>query len=371
MSYGPQPRNDPHVRLIVEWSPTLQISDSAAMALSLDDLPNDVEKLKAMVLAISAETEAALAEQAKLAAEHARLDHERMVLAAEVERTKEQNERLEHIINVLRRAQVGRKSERISVEQMALALEDVETSFSSDDAIAEKKSKIVRREGTNIRRANRGHLPAHLPREEVVIEPEARACPCCGNALHVIGEDVCKRSSVPAQMFAREGVQLNRSTLAHWVGFAAAELEPVHAWLVQILKSSPKLFADETTCPVLDPGRGRTKTGYLWTIARDDRPWGGRDPPAVAYLYSPGRGGKYAVRHLAGYSGILQVDGYVGYDAPIDANRAGGSPTLAYCWSHFRRRFYEIAAKGNAPIATEALERIGALYKIGHQRMLS
>ena len=113
------------------------------------------------------------------------------------------------------------------------------------------------------------------------------------------------------------------------MGFAAAELEPLHARLVEIFKGSSKLFADETTCPVLDPGRGRTKTGYLWTIARDDRSWGGRDQPAVAYLYSPGRGGKYAVRHLAGYNGILQVDGYVGYDALIDANRTGGSVMLA------------------------------------------
>jgi transposase len=417
--------------LIVEWSPALQISDSAAMALSLDDLPNDVEKLKAMLFAISteteaarAQTEAALAEKAKLAIERTRLEHEHAVLSAEVERVKQQNERLEHIVNVLRRAHLGRKSERISAEQMALALEDVETSFGADDGIAEKKNEIVRREGTNARRADRGHLPLHLPREEVVIEPEAKACPCCGGALHVIGEDTSERldkilsrlrvivtrrpkyacrsctdgvvqapapnrlipgglptealvadvleakyaNHLPlyrqAQMFAREGVQLKRSTLAYWAGFAAAELEPVHARLVEILKGSPKLFADETTCPVLDPGRGRTKTGYLWAIAREDRPWGSADPPAVAYLYAPGRGGKYAVRQLAGYSGILQVDGYVGYDALIDANRAGGLVILAYCWSHFRRRFCEIAAKGNAPIATEALERIGALYRI-------
>jgi transposase len=318
VSCGPQPRNDPHVRLIVVWSPDLQISDSAVMALSLNDLPNDVEKLKAMLLAISAETEAAqaqtevaLAENAKLVAEHARLDHEHTVLSAEVERTRQQNERLEHIINVLRRAHFGRKSERISVEQMALALEDVETSFAAEDAIAEKKNKIVRGEGKRIRRANRGHLPANLPREEVVIEPEGKGCPCCGGALHVIGEDVSERlDKIPsrlrvivtrrpkyacrsctdgvvqapapnrlipgglptealvadvleakyanhlplyrqAQIFAREGVQLNRSTLAHWVGFAAAELEPVHARLVEILKGSPKLFADETTCPVI------------------------------------------------------------------------------------------------------------------------
>lgn len=413
------------------WSVALQISDSAAMALALDDLPDDVETLKAMVLAIRAETEAAqaqaeaaLTEKAELAAKHLRLDNERMVLAAEVERVKQQNERLEHILNVLRRAHFGRKSERISVEQMALALEDVETSFGADDAIAEKKNEIVRREGRKIRRANRGHLPVNLPREEVVIEPEARGCPCCGGALHIIGEDISERlDKIPsrlrvivtrrpkyacrsctdgvvqapapnrlipgglptealvadvleakyanhlplyrqAQMFAREGVQLNRSTLAHWVGFAAAELEPLHARLVEILKASPKLFADETTCPVLDPGRGRTKTGYLWVIARDDRPWCGPDPPAVAYLYAPGRGGKHAVRHLAGYSGILQVDGYVVYEALTDTNRVGGAVTLAFCWSHFRRRFYEIAVGGNAPIATEALERIGALYRI-------
>ena len=394
------------------------------MTLSLDDLPDDVETLKAMVLAIRAETEVVQTENTKLAAEHARLDQEHTVLAAEVDRLTEQNERLDHIIAVLRRAQFGRKSERISTEQMALALEDVETSFGAEDAAAEKNNNIARREGVNNRRANRGHLPPHLPREEVVIEPEAKACPCCGGVLHVIGEDISERlDKIPArlrvivtrrpkygcrsctdgivqapapsrlipgglptealvadvleakyanhlplyrqaQIFAREGVQLNRATLAHWVGFAAAELEPLHARLVEILKSSPKLFADETRCPVLDPGRGRTKTGYLWAIARDDRPWGGTDPPAVAYLYAPGRGGEHAIRHLAGFSGTLQVDGYVAYDALTDAKRAGGPLTLAFCWSHFRRRFYEIAKGGNAPIAAEALERIGALYKI-------
>jgi transposase len=394
------------------------------MALSLDDLPDDVETLKSMVLGLRAETEAVQAEGARIAAEHARLDHEHAVLAAEVERLTEQNERLDHIITVLQRAHFGRKSERIGTEQMALALEDVETAFGAEDAVAEKNNEIVRREGTSNRRANRGHLPPHLPREEVVIEPEAKTCPCCGGALHVIGEDVSERlDKVPArlrvivtrrpkyacrsctdgvvqapapsrlipgglptealvadvleakyanhlplyrqaQIFAREGVHLNRATLAHWVGFAAAELEPVHARLVEILKRSPKLFADETSCPVLDPGRGRTKTGYLWAIARDDRPWGGTDPPAVAYIYAPGRGGEHAVAHLAGFSGILQVDGYVAYDALTKAKRVGGPLMLAFCWSHFRRRFYDLANGGNAPIATEALQRIGELYKI-------
>ena len=167
-----------------------------------------------------------------------------------------------------------------------------------------------------------------------------------------------------AQILAREGVEIDRSTLAHWVGFAAHELAPLHNRLVDILKRSTKLFADETRCPVLDPGRGRTKTGYLWAIARDDRPWRGADPPAVAYLYAPGRGAEHAVRHLAGFCGVLQVDGYAGYDALTDTKRVGGPVTLALCWSHFRRRFYEIAKGGNAPIASEALVRIGALYTI-------
>ena len=167
-----------------------------------------------------------------------------------------------------------------------------------------------------------------------------------------------------AQILAREGIAIDRSTLAHWVGFAAHELEPLHARLVEILKASTKLFADETRCPVLDPGRGRTKTGYLWAIARDDRPWGGGDPPAVAYLYAPGRGAEHAVRHLAGFKGVLQVDGYAAYDALTDAKRVGGPVVLALCWSHFRRRFYEIAKGGTAPIASEALSRIGELYAI-------
>jgi hypothetical protein len=152
--------------------------------------------------------------------------------------------------------------------------------------------------------------------------------------------------------------------LAHWVGFAAFESMPVYDRLVANLKASTKLFADETRCPVLDPGRGRTKTGYLWAIARDDRPWGGTDPPAVAYMYAPGRGEDHAVRLLAGATGVLQVDGYVAYKQLSDPGREGGPLVLANCWGHFRRLFYDIAKGGNAPIASEALVRIAALYAI-------
>ena len=417
VSCGPQRRNDPQTPSIPRWRDLGQISDSACMALSLENLPDDLQTLKALIMS-------ARADNARLASERDRLVHREAVLATEVDRLTAQNERLDHIIAVLRRAQFGRRSERIGDDQMNLALEDVETAFGAEDAAAEKTSEIVKQEGAKARRANRGSLPAHLPREEIVIEPETRACPCCGGALHVIGEDRSERlDRIPAklkvivtrrpkyacrcctdgvvqapapsrliegglptealiadvlvskyadhlplyrqsQILAREGVTIDRSTLAHWVGFAAAELEPLHARLIGILKTSTKLFADETRCPVLDPGRGKTKTGYLWAIARDDRPWGGSDPPAAAYMYAPGRGAEHAVRHLAGFSGVLQVDGYVAYDALTDAKRAGGPLTLAFCWAHFRRRFYDIAKGGNAPMASEALERIGKLYEI-------
>jgi transposase len=380
------------------------------MSLSLDELPNDVESLKALLLAAHAASQAAEAKAVSL--------------AVEVDRLTARAERLDHIISVLRRAQYGRRSERISDEQIELALEDVETQHGAEDAAAEKADNIVKAEGVKARRANRGHLPAHLPREEIVIEPDAKACPCCGGALHVIGEDVSERlDKIPArlcvivtrrpkyacrsctdgvvqapapnrliegglptealvadvlvskyadhlplyrqaQILTREGVHIDRSTLAHWVGFAAYELAPLHERLVAILKAAPKLFADETRCPVLDPGRGKTKTGYLWVIARDDRPWGGADPPAVAYTYAPGRGAEHAAQLLAGFSGVLQVDGYTGYDRQADATRPGGPLTLAYCWSHFRRRFYDIAKTGNAPIASDALARISQLYTI-------
>jgi transposase len=163
-----------------------------------------------------------------------------------------------------------------------------------------------------------------------------------------------------AQIYARQGVNLDRSTLADWVGRAAWHLRPVHERLLGKLKTSPKLFADETTAPVLDPGRGKTKTGQLWAYARDDRPWDGSDPPGVAYVYAPDRKAERPIAHLAGFTGILQVDGYGGYRVLADKSGV----TLAFCWAHVRRRFFELATAGPAPIASEALKRIGGLYKI-------
>jgi transposase len=253
-----------------------------------------------------------------------------------------------------------------------------------------------------------------------VIDVASTICPCCSGALHRIGEDVAERLDIvpaqfrvlvvrrpkyacrtcedvvvqapaparliegglpteatiaqvlvskyadhlplyrQAQIYARQGVSLDSSTLADWVGRAAFLLRPVHERLLDRLKASAKLFADETTAPVLDPGRGRTKTGQLWAYARDDRPWGGADPPGVAYVYAPDRKAERPIAHLAGFRGVLQVDGYAGYK--VLAER--GEVQLAFCWSHVRRRFYELAQADPAPIASEALARIAALYKI-------
>jgi transposase len=159
------------------------------------------------------------------------------------------------------------------------------------------------------------------------------------------------------QMLLAQGIDIKRAVLAFWVGYAAAELAPLWLRLREIILTAGKIAVDETTAPVLDPGRGRTKKGFFWAIARDDRPWGGTDPPAVAYTYAPGRGAVHALKLLDGYRGVVQCDGYAAYKT-IANDRAGEAITLAFCWSHLRRRFYNIAENGPAPIASEALARI-------------
>jgi transposase len=380
------------------------------MTATADALPDDIGALRALILV----------ERAELAQ-----------FAERIEILERLNTKLEYIVAELRRAHFGRKSERITDDQLTLALDELETAAAKAEAEAEKADPERKAAGTRKRRASRDEKLDHLPHEEVVIEPESKTCPCCGGELHAIGEDVSKRlDKVPAkvrvivtrrpkyacrtcektgadevagiiqapaparlvegglpteafvadvvvskyadhlplyrqsQILARQGVRIERSTLAQWVGAASAELQPLHDHMLGRLKASPKLFCDETRCPVLDPGRGKTKTGYLWAVARDDRPWGSSDPPAVVYAYAPGRGGVHAVKLLDGFTGVLQVDGYAGYNALADPARSGGPVTLAYCWSHLRRKFYEVYVGGHSPIATEALARIKQLYAI-------
>jgi transposase len=166
-----------------------------------------------------------------------------------------------------------------------------------------------------------------------------------------------------AQIFARQGIELDRSTLCDWVGRACWWLEPLCRLLRRHVMSSTRIFADDTPLPVLDPGRGRTKTGRLWGYAVDDRPWGGETPPAVVYLYAEDRKGERPATHLAEFRGVLQVDGYGGFKGLL-ANRPPGEIRLAFCWAHCRRRFYDIHQETGSPLAEEALRRIGELYKI-------
>ncbi len=167
-----------------------------------------------------------------------------------------------------------------------------------------------------------------------------------------------------SQILARQGIVIDRSTLAFWVGYAAAEIKPLWRLMREELLRSTKLFVDETTAPVLNPGRGRTKTGYFWVLARDDRPWRGRAPPAVVYSYAPGRGAEHAIALLRGYTGVLQTDAYTAYGKLADPKRVGGPVTLAYCWAHWRRQWFDIAKSPPAPIAAEVLQRIAELYRI-------
>jgi transposase len=166
-----------------------------------------------------------------------------------------------------------------------------------------------------------------------------------------------------AGIFARQGIDLDRSTLCDWVGRACWWLEPLWRLLHRHVMASTRIFADDTPLPVLDPGRGRTKTGRLWGYAIDDRPWGGSTPPAVVYLYAEDRRGERPAAHLADFRGVLQVDGYGGFKSLLES-RPPGEIRLAFCWAHCRRRFYELHQATGSPLAEEALRRIGELYAI-------
>lgn len=348
------------------------------------NLPNDIETLKAIILA-----------------------------------QQEQNARLEALVAAFRQAIFGRKSEKIDPDQFELALEDIETAIARVEAEGEANPLVTPTQTSKPRKANRGSLPRHLPRIEEVIEPESTICDC-GCERHAIGEDVSERLDIVpaqfrvivtrrpkyacrsceggivqapahlipggmpteatvahvivskyadhlplyrlAQIYSRQGIDLDRSTLAAWVGRGAFELKPVFDALIANLKRSSKLFMDETTAPVLDPGRKKTKTGYFWALARDDRPWGGDDPPGVAFTYAPGRSGQYAEDILKDFSGTLQVDGYAGYNRLL--KRPARDVRLAYCWAHARRKLHEVAQTGTTPIADEGLRQIAALYRI-------
>src|SRR3712207_2486903 len=394
------------------------------MSLVLDDLPRDpnqlLRHLQQMAQVITRQNASLVSLQAK----YDTVATERDTLRAEHDAAQAEIEKLRLLIRQLQRGQFGRRSEKLDPDQLQLGLEDLEQTAAAAEAAQEE---VAARSSTprtpRVRRRNLGSLPAHLPRVEVLVDVEDKTCPCCGGALHVLGEDtsemldivpaqlrvkvirrprygcrVCEEAVVQApaperpitggmateallahvlvakfsdhlplyrqaQIFARQGIELDRSTLCDWVGWACWWLEPLWRLLRRHVTGSTRIFADDTRLPVLDPGRGRTKTGCLWGYAVDDGPWGGETPPAVVYLYAEDRKGEHPATHLAEFPGVLQVDGYGGFKSQLE-NRPPGAIRLAFCWAHCRRRFYEIHQSTGSPLAEEALRRIGELYRI-------
>lgn len=372
------------------------------MEQSLSELPDDVESLRAII--------AAQAEE--LARQSQRLRSRDTLI-----------EKLKAQLAVLRRARFGASSEKIerSIEQLELALEDIEAA----DAEIEVSAASV--SGTREKaRPSRQPLPDHLPRQEIVHQA-ACACPVCGGSdfirsgeavtevldyvpasfrvvRHVQPRFTCKgcdtdiKATMPSlpiergkpgaglvahvltakycdhlplyrqsEIYAREGVDLSRSTMADWVGKASALLEPLVAKLRGHVFAGSRLHGDDTPVPVLEPGKGKTKTGRLWTYVRDGRAWSDETPPAVSYFYSPDRKGEHPKAHLADFSGILHADGYAGFRDLYEATQPDKAAAIqeAACWAHVRRKFFDLTTShGTHPIAEETLVRIGELYDV-------
>jgi len=330
---------------------------------------------------------------------------------------------IEHLklwIAKLRRMQFGRKSEKLDrqIEQLELRLDELQatraenTTGSHTAAAAAPVASVVGKPA-------RKPLPEHLPREVRKYPPKQKDCPDCGGELKFLGEDVseileyvparfkvirqvrpklacacCERivqAEAPSrpiergiagpgllahvlvskycdhlplyrqsEIYAREGVELERSTLADWVGGTSQLLAPLVEALRRHVLSATKLHADDTPVPVLAPGNGKTKTGRLWTYVRDDRPAGDATPAAVWFAYSPDRKGEHPQAHLSHFTGTLQADGYAGFDQIYEAGRI----QEAACWAHVRRKFYDLHVAHQSPVAAEAIERIAALYAI-------
>jgi transposase len=356
-----------------------------------------------------------------LAAAHAMILAERTArLALEADRRglDIQIERLKLEIARLRRERFGRSAERgARIEQLELALEELEESAAATEADSEETTDVA---SFSRRKPARRPLPDHLPRVRVV-EPAPTVCPCCGGTLHKLGEDItesleripaswtviqhvrekfscraCEAITQPpapfhpimrgragpnllaevmfgkygmhlplhrqSERFAREGVPIEVSTLAGWVGAVTAGLQPLVDAIADHVRAGNRIHADDTPVPVL--AKGKTRTGRLWTVVRDDRPFGGTDPPAAAYFYSADRRGEHAELFLRDYTGIMQADAFSGFGRLYDDGREGGSIVEAACWAHGRRKFFELAELKKAPIGIEAVKRIDPLFAI-------
>jgi transposase len=360
--------------------------------IALDELPNDPQALKQIIAAMAQDAVSAQAEIARLKFQLARY----------------------------RRAEFGRSSEKLSreIEQLELAIEALEEDQAQRLAAASPVVAAAIETAAERQKPARRALPDHLPREDMP-HPAPCACPNCGGALRRIGEDVTETLDyVPgrfkvirhireklscracdtvvaapapdhaiargragagllahivvskyddhlplyrqAEIFAREGVMLETSTMSGWVGATAAALQPLVDALAAETMASDSLHVDDTPVPVLAPGTGKTKTGRLWTYVRDERPFAGKNPPAALFYYSPDRKGEHPRDHLKAFRGVIHADGYAGFNELFAGNRIAE----AACWAHVRRKFFDVHAATGSPIAKEALERIGQLYRV-------
>src|SRR5438105_967178 len=362
-----------------------------------DSLPTDLASAHALIIA----------QRAALIAAQSEAQHRALLI-----------EKLKYTIKKLRHEQFGQSSERRALlDQLELQLADLEEDVAQAEAVAE----TITVPSFERRKPARRPLPEHLPRERIVY-PAPLVCPCCGDGrLRKIGEDVtemleliprqwkviqhvrekfscraCEAITQPpapshpiargragpqllahvlfakyglhlplnrqSAVYAREGVDLDVSTLADWVGAAAATQMPLVDVIGAHVFAAERIHADDTTVPVL--AKGKTRTGRLWTYVRDDRPFGGCDPPAAVFFYSPDRGGEHPEQHLADYAGLMQADAYAGFNRLYDTRRPQGPIIEAACWAHARRKFFDLARISKAPIAIEAVERIDALFAI-------
>src|SRR5580700_1731537 len=329
-------------------------------------------------------------------------------------------ENLNLLVLKLKRMHFGQRSEKMNadIEQLELRLEDLETNQAAAEPLPAQLAVLAVNAKASKKPARRP-LPAELPRETETIAPQQESCPDCGGTLRPLGEDVSEvLEYVPArfkvirtvrpklscaccsrivqepaphrpidrglagpgllahvlvakyadhlplyrqsEIYAREGIELDRSTMADWVGGVSRTLRPLVEALRGYVLSAEKLHGDDVPVPVLEPGHGKTKTGRLWTYVRDDRPAGSEAPSAVWFAYSPDRKGEHPGAHLKNYRGILQADGYAGFNRLYE----NGGIFEAACWAHVRRKFHDLYQAHQSPVAKEALERIAQLYGI-------
>ena len=333
-------------------------------------------------------------------------------------------EHLKLLLSKLHRMQFGRKSEKLArqIEQLELRLEELQSNTDEKAPKPTEPSSVPASWGASATKITRRAWPENLPRQMRRHEPKETVCPQCQGELRKLGEDVSEMLEyVPAsfmvirhvrtklsctkcdcivqaeapsrpldrgaagpgllahvlvskycdhqplyrqsQIYARQGVELERSTMADWVGASSRLIEPLVEALHGYVMEAGKLHADDTPVPVLAPGNGKTKTGRLWTYVRDDRPAGDKAAPAVWFAYSPDRKGEHPEQHLGKFRGTLQADAYAGFNQLY----ADGRIQQAVCWAHVRRHFYDLEQAHASPIAQEALQRIAALYKVEDQ----